>query len=80
MCGCDCVGMGAIVWVDVGVIACVCVHVCVCVGVCVIAFMKRAQGSLDEWCMFVWCGRAVNYVGLGWIYKYVGEASLIDSE
>ena len=47
-CGCDCV--------------CVCACICVCVGVGVIAFM-RAQGSLDEWCMFVWCGWVDNYVG-----------------
>ena len=30
-----------------------CVYVCVCV--CVSVWVRRAQGSLDGWCMFVWC-------------------------
>ena len=39
----------------------VCVGAIVCV--CVSAWVRRAQGSLDGWCMFVWCGRGVNYAG-----------------
>jgi len=35
------------------------VDVCVFVS----AWVRRAQGSLDGWCMFVWCGRGVNYAG-----------------
>ena len=60
MCGFDCVGVDAIVWVDV---CCVCVCVGGWVGVGVIAFVRRARDSLDGWCMFVWFGRVVNYVG-----------------
>ena len=39
----------------------VCGGVCVCV--CVSGWVRRARGSLDGWCMFVWCGWGVNYVG-----------------
>ena len=46
--GCDWVGVGGCGWVW---------------GVGVIAWVRRAWGSLDGWCMFVWCGRGVNYVG-----------------
>ena len=53
--GCDCV--------FVCVCVCVCLCVCVCVCVCVSVWVKRARGSLDGWCMFVWCGRGVNYAG-----------------
>ena len=40
---------------------CVGVIVCVCVGVS--GWVRRARGSLDGWCMLVWCGWGVNYVG-----------------
>ena len=44
---------------------CVCmgVIVCVCVCVCVCVWVRRARGSLDGWCMLVWCGWGVNYAG-----------------
>ena len=84
MCVCDCVGVGVIVWVGVGVIKwvrkgvcewgkgeCVCMGAIVCVGVSV--WVRRARGSLDGWCMFVWCGQGVSYAGWDWIYMYVGE-------
>ena len=67
-CGCDCVGV--IVWVGVGVIAWVrkAVCGCDCVDMCegvVIMCVRRGQGSLDEWCMFVWwCGGLIMWVGM----------------
>ena len=68
--GCDCVGVGVIVGVGVVVIAWVRKGVCgwwkkECVCVCVCV------------CVSVWVRRVC---GLGWIYMYVGEAFLIDSE
>ena len=41
-----------------------CVCVCVCVGVIVCVKgcgcdCVRAWGSLDGWCIFVWCGRGL---------------------
>ena len=32
---------------------------CVCVCVCVSAWVRRVRGSLDGWCMFVWCGQGL---------------------
>ena len=69
MCGCGCDCVGVIVWMCVGVIAwarkavCGCDCVDMCEGVVVIVWVRRGRGSLDGWCMLVWCGRGVNYVG-----------------
>ena len=53
---------------------------CVCVCVCVGVWVRRARGSLDGWCMFVWSVRGVNYADWNGCTCYVGEAFLIDSE
>ena len=52
-------------WGSLDCCSSVCVCVCVCVsggGVCSV-WVRRARGSLDGWCMFVWCGWGVNYAG-----------------